>query len=55
MVMYFGLRVFVDFLKPEVRILLGLSTLQWASVAVLLYYRHDVRRWVRKGWNDGHD
>jgi prolipoprotein diacylglyceryltransferase len=55
MVMYFGLRVLVDFVKPEVRILLGMSTLQWASVAVLLYYRHDVRRWLRKGWNDGHD
>lgn len=50
MVIYFGLRLAVDFLKPEVRILLGLSTLQWASVAVLLYYGDDVRRWLRKGW-----
>ena len=50
MTMYFGLRLLVDFLKPEVKILLGLSSLQWASVAVLLYYRHDVRRWMREGW-----
>ena len=50
MVGYFALRVAVDALKPEVRILLGLSALQWASVAVLAYYGHDVRRWVREGW-----
>lgn len=50
MVLYFALRLVLDALKPEVRILLGLSTLQWASVAVLLYYGDDVRRWVREGW-----
>jgi phosphatidylglycerol:prolipoprotein diacylglycerol transferase len=50
MVTYFALRVVVDAIKPEVRILLGLSSLQWASVAVLVYYRHDVRRWIREGW-----
>jgi len=50
MVIYFTLRVAVDAVKPEVRILLGLSSLQWASVAVLLYYGDDVRRWIREGW-----
>jgi prolipoprotein diacylglyceryltransferase len=50
MVIYFALRLAVDTLKPEVRILLGLSSLQWASVAVLLYYSDDVRRWIREGW-----
>jgi phosphatidylglycerol---prolipoprotein diacylglyceryl transferase len=50
MVIYFTLRLAVDALKPEVRILLGLSSLQWASVAVLVYYGHDVRRWSREGW-----
>jgi prolipoprotein diacylglyceryltransferase len=50
MVTYFALRVLVDTIKPEVRILLGLSSLQWASVAVLLYYSHDVRRWMQEGW-----
>src|SRR5262249_47628201 len=47
MVTYFALRLAVDALKPEVRVLFGLSSLQWASVAVLLYYGHDVRRWLR--------
>lgn len=50
MVTYFALRVVVDAFKPEVRVLLGLSTLQWASLAVLIYYGHDVRRWIREGW-----
>ncbi|HTM24881.1 MAG TPA: prolipoprotein diacylglyceryl transferase family protein [Vicinamibacterales bacterium] len=52
MVSYFALRLGVDALKPEVRIFLGLSSLQWASVAVLVYYGHDVLRWVRDGWTD---
>jgi prolipoprotein diacylglyceryltransferase len=50
MTIYFGLRLVVDVIKPEVRILPGLSSLQWASLAVLIYYRHDVRRWLREGW-----
>jgi phosphatidylglycerol:prolipoprotein diacylglycerol transferase len=50
MLIYFALRVVVDALKPEVRMLLWLSSLQWASVAVLVYYSHDVRRWIREGW-----
>ena len=47
------MRLVVDAIKPEVRILLGLSSLQWASVAVLSYYSHDVRLWIREGWTDG--
>lgn len=50
MVTYFALRLLVDALKPEVRVLLWLSSLQWASVAVLVYYVHDLRRWTREGW-----
>lgn len=52
MVIYFTLRLAVDAIKPEVRIFLGLSSLQWAAVAVLVYYGHDVRRWIRQGWHD---
>jgi len=50
MTLYFAFRLAVEFLKPEVKILFGLSSLQWASVAVLLYYGHDVRRWLRQRW-----
>lgn len=52
MTMYFALRLVVDAVKPEVRIALGLSSLQWASVAVLLYCSDDVRRWVTEGWGE---
>lgn len=50
MVTYFAWRLAVDALKPEVRVLLWLSSLQWASLAVLVYYGHDLRRWIREGW-----
>jgi len=50
MVGYFSLRLLLDAIKPEVRLLLGLSSLQWTALAVLIYYLHDVRRWTREGW-----
>jgi prolipoprotein diacylglyceryltransferase len=50
MVWYFTLRLIVDAIKPEPRILFGLTSLQLASLAVLLYYGDDVRRWIREGW-----
>lgn len=52
MTMYFGLRLALDAIKPEVRVFLGLSSLQWASVAVLLYYRDDLRRWFAEGCSE---
>jgi prolipoprotein diacylglyceryltransferase len=50
MVWYFTLRLVVDAVKPEPAMLLGLSSLQWASVAILIYYGNDVRRWLGGGW-----
>jgi len=47
MVGYFGFRLVCDFLKPDdVRILLGLTAIQWACVAMLAYYAADIRRWM---------
>jgi phosphatidylglycerol:prolipoprotein diacylglycerol transferase len=46
MVAYLSFRFFCDFLKPYPRIFLGLGTIQWACVAILLYYFHDVARWL---------
>lgn len=40
---YFSWRLFVDFLKPGPR-LFGLTTLQWASAAGVLWYARDARR-----------
>lgn len=50
MVVYFALRLVVDFIKPDPAVFAGLASLQWASVAVLLYYGDDVRRWLTEGW-----
>jgi phosphatidylglycerol:prolipoprotein diacylglycerol transferase len=49
MVAYLGLRLLLDALKPEVRVALGLSSLQWAALATLFYYGDDIRRWLSSG------
>lgn len=45
MVAYMSWRLAIDFLKPEVRIG-GLSAIQWACAAMLLYYATDIVRWT---------
>jgi len=46
MIGYFSFRLACDFLKPERRVFAGLSSIQWACVAMLLYYFPDVLRWL---------
>src|SRR6266478_1360743 len=46
MVGYFAFRLSVDFLKPDVRVFAGLSAIQCACAAMLLYYARDVMRWA---------
>ena len=46
MVAYFTFRLACDFIKPEVRVALGLSSIQWACVAMLVYYGRDWARWI---------
>ena len=48
MVGYLGFRLVVESIKPTPTLGLGLSTIQWACVAALVYYLPDVRRWVRE-------
>ncbi len=45
MVAYLGFRLLVDFVKPGVP-LAGLTAIQWACVAALIFYARDVRRWL---------
>ena len=47
MVAYFAFRLACDFLKPDVRVFAGLSSIQWACVAMLFYYAKDILRWAR--------
>jgi phosphatidylglycerol:prolipoprotein diacylglycerol transferase len=43
---YFSFRLAIDFLKPETRILAGLSSIQWACVVMLIFYWQDIVRWL---------
>lgn len=47
MVGYMAMRLVLDAIKPEVRLALGLSAIQWTALAVLVHYRHDVARWLK--------
>lgn len=38
MLCYFGFRFFLEFLKPNVFYLLGLSSIQWLCIACFIYY-----------------
>jgi phosphatidylglycerol:prolipoprotein diacylglycerol transferase len=49
LVAYFSFRLAIDFLKPDPRVLLGMSAIQWACLVMLIYYRVDIVRWVRRG------
>ncbi len=46
MIGYMSFRLLVDAIKPYPRIALGLGTLQWVSLGVLIYYAPDIRRWL---------
>jgi prolipoprotein diacylglyceryltransferase len=54
MVSYFAFRLTVDFLKPELYVLLGLSTIQWACAAMLVFYSRDIVRWSVAGLRINH-
>jgi len=49
MIAYFAFRLVGDSLKPDVRIIVGLSSIQCACVLMLFYYRDDIRRWISGG------
>jgi phosphatidylglycerol:prolipoprotein diacylglycerol transferase len=46
-VSYFAFRLACDFVKSDVRIFAEMSSIQWASAGMLLYYRRDISRWFR--------
>lgn len=48
MVAYLSFRLLSDFIKPYPRVFLGLGTIQWACVLVLLYYARDIVRWLEE-------
>jgi prolipoprotein diacylglyceryltransferase len=48
MIAYMAFRFLFDFLKPDVRVILGLSSIQCVCVALLLYYSPDLVRWIKR-------
>jgi phosphatidylglycerol---prolipoprotein diacylglyceryl transferase len=46
MVGYMAFRLAVDAIKPDPKLALGLSSIQWACAATLLYYLPDITRWL---------
>lgn len=48
MISYFTFRLGCDFLKPDVRVLAGLSSIQCACVVMLCYYFRDLKRLLGK-------
>jgi phosphatidylglycerol---prolipoprotein diacylglyceryl transferase len=47
MVGYLSFRLLCDAIKPYPHVALGLGSIQWASLLVLLYYAVDIFRWLR--------
>jgi phosphatidylglycerol---prolipoprotein diacylglyceryl transferase len=46
LVAYLVFRLGIEALKPGVPLAFGLTTLQWACLGGLVYYGHDIRRWM---------
>jgi phosphatidylglycerol---prolipoprotein diacylglyceryl transferase len=53
MVAYFTFRLACDFLKPDIRVFLQLTSIQWACVVMLLYYSPDIVRRVKEAVRHG--
>ena len=50
MLMYFGFRFCIEFLKPNVFFIFGLSSIQWLCVLCFVYYRKTILRFIGKFW-----
>jgi phosphatidylglycerol:prolipoprotein diacylglycerol transferase len=50
MLAYLGFRLAVDTLKPDPALGFGLSSVQWACLAMLAYYFRDTRAWLGEVW-----
>ncbi|MEC7265604.1 MAG: prolipoprotein diacylglyceryl transferase family protein [Bacteroidota bacterium] len=50
MLAYFGFRFFIEFLKPNVFYVLGLSSIQWLCVVCWMYYLPTLNKLVRNAY-----
>ena len=54
MIGYLAFRLLVDAIKPDPRLALGLSSIQWGCAAMLLYYLPDILRWLTPNQRPAH-
>lgn len=47
MVSYFGFRFLIEFIKPNVFFVFGLSSIQWLCVTCILYYTPSLKNWIK--------
>lgn len=47
MLCYFGFRFFIEFIKPNVFFVLGLSSIQWLCILCFVYYRKTILNFLR--------
>lgn len=47
MVSYFGFRFIIEFIKPNVFFVFGLSSIQWLCVTCILYYARSLKNWIK--------
>ena len=45
MITYFSWRFTIEFLKPNVFLILGLSSIQWLCIICLLYYSRTIKKY----------
>lgn len=46
MIFYFSFRFFIEFLKPNVFFVLGLSSIQWLCIICLFYYKNTILKYL---------
>ena len=47
MIAYFSFRFFIEFLKPNVFFMLGLSSIQWLCILCLIYYHRTILKYLK--------
>ena len=50
MITYFGFRFFIEFIKPNIFFILGLSSIQWLCIVCWLYYIHSIRKFINHAY-----
>jgi phosphatidylglycerol---prolipoprotein diacylglyceryl transferase len=50
MISYFGFRFFIEFIKPNVFYILGLSSIQWLCITCWIYYSPTIKKIIKNAY-----